>query len=425
MARRSHSGRYLRWSPSPLVGPPPIGRAGRRLPPVRVRTFELRLIAAALFASWTIAAALVLLGYRPGGPVDLLVGVSAALPALVALAAFVWPPVGRSDRAFAALVWLGIGSLLVLVPAIGILLGQLLAGGPQTLVPSLEAGYPWLLALTGTSLLAGLGIARRTLGIAASRPRRLRRGVVVAIALTTAVGGSFAGVALSNELALRDRPATGSRYGPTDPTLEPPACDERIRTGATARVELQLSGDVDGRPLGTIAGTGVRVGGDYRWVVNVATRRRLGVFGGAQVGDATWTLAPGTGWRRTDERDGDGGLDARVARLALEADRLKAAEVLGLAFFEGARARHCRIAIDGETFRATFPQVEWLVGEADLHRWRGELDYWVFADGQLGRVSGSVNGDAVGIDSRGIQATLDATLAATGRGAAFVVAAPR
>ena len=61
---------------------------------------------------------------------------------------------------------------------------------------------------------------------------------------------------------------------------------------------------------------------------------------------------------------------------------------------EGARARRCRIAIDGTTFREAFPQVAWLVGDADLHRWRGQLDYWVFLDGQLGQVAGSANGEA-------------------------------
>ncbi|HEY7522590.1 MAG TPA: hypothetical protein VH720_02895 [Candidatus Limnocylindrales bacterium] len=391
---------------------------------MRVRTLELRLIAAALFASWTLAAALVLLGYRPGGPVDLLVGASAALPALVALAALVWPPVGRGDRVFAALVCLGAASLLVLVPAIGILLGRLVAGGPQTLVPSLEAAYPWLLALVGTSLLAGMGIARRMLGPAAVRGRRLRRGLVVATGLTLVAGGAFASVAVANEIALRDIPATGSRFGPTDPIVEPPPCDEPVAAGSSARIDLHLEGDVDGRPLGSISATGSRSGTDFRWVASVATRRRLGVFGGARIGDVAWTLSPGAGWRRVEIVDGAGGLDARVVRLALAPATLPATEVLGLASFDGARARQCRIAIDGETFRRVFPQVELLIGDADVTRWRGELDYWVFADGELGRVAGSVNGIATGIDALAIQATVTATLTATDRGRVILIPSP-
>ena len=37
--------------------------------------------------------------------------------------------------------------------------------------------------------------------------------------------------------------------------------------------------------------------------------------------------------------------------------------------------------------RAAFPEMAWFIGSADLHRWRGELDYWVFADRQVGQVA--------------------------------------
>ena len=37
---------------------------------MRVRRFELRLVGAALVVGWTVAAGLVLLAYRPGGPLD-------------------------------------------------------------------------------------------------------------------------------------------------------------------------------------------------------------------------------------------------------------------------------------------------------------------------------------------------------------------
>ena len=66
MTRRSGADRYFRRCRT----------AGReqlaRLAGMRVRRFELRLVAGALVAGWTIAAVLVLLGYRPGGPLDLL-----------------------------------------------------------------------------------------------------------------------------------------------------------------------------------------------------------------------------------------------------------------------------------------------------------------------------------------------------------------
>ena len=82
------------------------------------------------------------------------------------------------------------------------------------------------------------------------------------------------------------------------------------------------------------------------------------------------------------------------------------------------------MAVDGETFVEAFPQVRWLVGDADLHRWRGQLDYWVFADGELGRVSGSVNGEAFQIADDGLQATLRATMIATERDRDHVVIRP-
>ena len=392
---------------------------------MRVRILELRLIALALLASWTLAGVLVLLGYRPGGPIDLLVGGSATLPAFVAFAAFRWPPLVRGQGSFSGLVWLGFGSLLVLVPAIGILLGQLLTRSPQTLLPSVEAGYPWLLALVGTSLLAGFGLARRSLGATSSRRRRLSRAALVALGLTVGVATLFTTVAVANEIALRERPVADSRFGPTDPTVEPPACGKSVTSGPAARVELAIGGDVDGRRIGSIVIRGVRTGDDYRWIASVAGRLQLGQYGAARLGPVTWSLSPGSRWHRVADTDlFAGGLDARVIALALEPGRLAAAENHGVAFVEGARAHHCRVAIDGQTFRSVFPHVAWLIGRADLHRWRGELDYWVFADGQVGQVIGSVNGDATGIGFGGIQATLQASLTATDRAADLRVLPP-
>jgi hypothetical protein len=392
---------------------------------VRVRTFGLRLIAAALTAAWTLTAGLVLLVYRPGGPFDLLVGVAAGLPIVVALAALVWPPVARGDRAFASLVWLGIGSLLLLLPSIGGVLTQLLARGPQTLLPSLEAAYPWFLALLGTSVFSGLGVARRTMGETALRRSRLVRGVAFGLVATLVVGSAFTSVAVANELALRDRPVAASRYGPTDPDLEPPACTVPPRVGEAARVDLLLTGTVDLRPIGNVDLRGVRNGDDFRWLAYVATNRGFGQHGAARIGPSGWRLAPGEGWRPVPVTDVAGAdLDAQVLEVAIEAGSREAAEDHGLEFFEGARARHCRVAVDGRGFRAAFPAIVHLVGDVNLTRWRGELDYWVFADGEIGRVFASANGEAFAIVEGGLQAELRATMIATDRDRNHVVVRP-
>jgi hypothetical protein len=86
---------------------------------VRVRTIELRILAAVLAILWFVAFALVLIGYRPGGPVDILVGLAAAGPILVAVVAIAWPPVARGDRAFAATAWLVMGCVLFMLSLLG------------------------------------------------------------------------------------------------------------------------------------------------------------------------------------------------------------------------------------------------------------------------------------------------------------------
>ncbi len=392
---------------------------------MRVRMFGLRLIAAALVAAWTLTAGLVLLVYRPGGPFDLLVGLAAGLPIAVALAGVRWPPVARGDRAFASLVWLGFASLLVAVPSIGGLVTQLQGRGPQTLLPSLEAAYPWFLALLGTTLFSGLGVARHLLGATALRRRRLLRGGLIAVAATVVIGVAFTSVAMANELALRGQPAEASRYGPTNPQLEPPTCEVPPEIGPEARVDILLSGTVDDVPLGNVDLRGVRSGSDFRWLAYVATDRQLGQYGAARIGPTAWRLAPERGWRQVpSEAIASEALDALVLRVALEAGSREAAEDHGLAFFEGARARHCRVAIDGPAFRQAFPEVRHIVGDADLGRWRGELDYWVLADGELGRVAGSVNGDAAAIGEQGLQGTLQARMIATERDRDHVVVRP-
>jgi hypothetical protein len=110
--------------------------------------------------------------------------------------------------------------------------------------------------------------------------------------------------------------------------------------------------------------------------------------------------------------------------VALDEDYRATAEDRGVEVIEGARARRCRIAVDGEIFESAFPQVRLLVGSADLHRWRGQLDYWVFLDGEVGQIAGSINGEATAVVPEAIQGTVEVLLTATERGEGLVVYPP-
>lgn len=392
---------------------------------MRVRTFELRLIGVALVASWTLTAGLVLLAYRPGGPIDLVVGLTACGPVGIAVLGAVWPPVAHGQRSFPAMMWLGIVALLLLLPSMSGLVTQLRSLGSQTLVPSFEAGYPWFLALLATSLFAGFGVARRMLGQTAMRRRRLARGVLLGTAMTTVSGLLFAGAAVANDYALRDRVPSSSRFGPTDLEVEPGTCDGPIAAAPAAEIRMDMTAEIDLRRFGSIELSGVRDGQDYRWSAYVATDRQLGAYGWARIGDRTWSRTPARGWFALDNPD--------PARMALDRHALDAAltdgfrataEDHGIEVIEGARARRCRIAVDGTAFEQAFPQVRLLVGDANLERWRGQLDYWIFLDGQLGWVTGSINGGANELREGAIQATLRVNMTATERGRPVTIDPP-
>lgn len=391
---------------------------------MRLRRFELRLLAAALAGTWAAACIIFLAWQRPGGPLDLAVGAAAAIPVAIAAAALAWPPTPPGERAVPAMTWLGLVTLLLLLPALGAVLVQPGGARVQALLPSAEAAYPWLLALAGTSLFSAPGIVRRIAGPGTDR-RRLAAAGGLATAMTAITAGLLGGAVLADEAALRDRPATASRFGPTDPGLVPPACDGVPAVGATATLHARLDGEVDRRSLGEAVIDGARSGDDVRWTAEVATTSLSGLAGVVMVGGDGFRREPGSTWEAVAastlaaER-----LDATILPAALPALRLVAAEDRGLVSVEGARARHCRLAIDGETFRAAVPQVRWFAGERSLHRWRGELDYFVFGDGQLGIVEAWVNGEAEPVVPGAIQATIRFELTATGRGEPVTVEAP-
>lgn len=392
---------------------------------MRVRLLEIRLLAAGLAALWAAAAGLLLVGYRPGGPADILVGLAALAPLAVAVAAVAWPPAARGGLTFRSIAALGVGTAIILLPTLAGLVRQLLERGFQTLLPSPEAAYPWALAILGTSLFASLGIARRVLGARSGRPGRLGASIALGIGLAAACGSVMAGATIANELALGDQPAAASRYGPTDPALTPPLCDEPMAGGETATLTLELGGTMDGRSLGIARVRGGRSGQDFRWLAEVTTTRDVGFHGAAVIGSRGWIRQSGTRWVQVSQATAGGeSLDLAVLAAALDPLRRTAVEDLGLVYVEGARARRCRVAVDGAVFRAAFPQVRWLVGSTDLQGWRGEIDAWVFADGQLGRAEGRLGGPGFAIVPSAIQVELTASLTATRRGEPVTVTPP-
>ncbi len=218
---------------------------------------------------------------------------------------------------------------------------------------------------------------------------------------------------------------SSSRFGPTGTEKEPPPCDSSLTAGTTARIELHLTGEIDGRSIGGIDLAGDRSGGDFRWLAYAATSTELGLHGAARIGTDAWVREPFGGWRRAELSEvADATVDIQALETALTLGTRAAAELHGVDVIEGARARHCRIAIDGPTFRDAFPVVDWLIGDANMTIWRGEIDYWIFTDGELGRVVGSVNGDAGAIREGALQATIRVDLTATDRGGAFRIDPP-
>jgi hypothetical protein len=371
-----------------------------------------------------VGGGIVLIAYRPGGPIDLLVGVSASLPLLVSAAAIVWPPLVRGYRGLAAVFWLGLLAGLLLIPSILGVIPQVVSAGTEPLLPSAEIVYPWALALLATSLFAGLGLTREVYSEAALSRRRVAASTAFAVVTSAVVGCVFAAASLADEAALRDRPAAYSRFGPTAVDVVLPSCDGTIRQAGTAEVEFDVWGDVDGHSIGRVELGGLRSGADETWTADVRSGGSTARRGSVVVGSSAWTLDSEGDWQRAATAELNGYLmDASLLAAVLAPGNRAAAEDRGIEVVEGARARRCRIAVDGDTFKTSIPELAWLTGDADLHTWRGEMDYWIFGDGEVGKAYGWVNGPAQGI-LPGLLATVYVDMTATDRDAAVSISAP-
>jgi hypothetical protein len=124
-------------------------------------------------------------------------------------------------------------------------------------------------------------------------------------------------------------------------------------------------------------------------------------------------------------------LDGPVVSLLTATDPQVVAEDLGVGLVSGARARHCRTAVNGPTALDSFLPLRWLAGGQlltvthPLEEWRGTLDWWVFTDGQLGQATVDIHGyPGEAWPTSGIAGTLSARLTALDRDVPQVVTQP-
>jgi hypothetical protein len=117
-------------------------------------------------------------------------------------------------------------------------------------------------------------------------------------------------------------------------------------------------------------------------------------------------------------------LDRQLVAVALSPANRSVAEDRGRSDIEGARARHCRVTIDGSTLRAALPEIALLIGNTDISRWRSDIDYWVFTDGELGQADGRATGPASGLAEDALIATIRFRMTAVDRGAPVEITPP-
>lgn len=350
--------------------------------------FASRLLAALLTVTWAALALALLASPATGGSRPLL-ALAALIPTLVSAAAIVWP-VAPDGRAGWAVGWLGVSALLLALPFAILVGGPLAAGVAQPIRPSAGMVYAGLLAVLCTTAYAAHGWLE-------ARGRRIQRVPPPDLSRLAHVRPGLIGLALTGLAA-----ATGGfALAANDVSLAgvPPDCGG-VTTAPFARVTIDARAAIDGRTIATASVSGERSGPDERWA---------GIAGGDSL-DARayeYALVGGRGLLRSGEGewrsagDGDdaatGHLDRRVASVLAEPG-LPPPEDLGIDLVDGATARHCRMSVGGpHALRAVLP-LGWLLGREPLDRgpalgvWRGDLDWWTFADGQLGRATVLVGG---------------------------------
>jgi hypothetical protein len=259
----------------------------------------------------------------------------------------------------------------------------------------------------------GLGLGRQ----------RLALGTALGLTLTFVAAAPFGAAALANDHALRATGAPGSlsHFGPTDPSLVPPTCSRNPRRPASAHATATAHATLDEQPIGTALAEGDRQGGDEAWQLQASTEWSSTRIDFESRGGQARVRRNAGDWVAA----GSGallGLDTALLERALSSAALAASEDFGFELVGGARARHCRIAIDGATALESFAALRILAGQDILAKgrifgeWRGTLDYWVFGDGELGVANATISGLPGGIWPRsGLRGVLNVRLEVTDR----------
>jgi hypothetical protein len=405
----------------------------------------MRLLAAILTGLWAVTAVAIAVAYRPGGPVDIAVALACFVPVVIADAGVIWPAKKMSPRHRTALVWVWIAAILFTIPVLYGVASTITDQGPQGLLPSVEAAYAGAIALFATSFFSVIGIVHRHRDVRPLERRASWLTAGLALVLTVAAGLAFVFVAVVNERDLRLAEPGSSRYGPTGPDLEPPFCDEPLALGANAQIVITAKSSLDNSDRGTAVLEGQRAGIDEAWGGSWQGPDGSGEQAYLRVGRRAWRndqsddpRAPGTSWVEVAPNP-FGMLGA--AALTTDGPPHSVADAprgtiipedLGLVHIEGARARHCRTFVDGPTALDTFLPLRWLLYDSDerperaISRWRGEMDWWVFADGELGLASIEVSGPVAetSLEAEGVRLVLEAELSATDRDASADLSAP-
>ena len=330
------------------------------------------------------------------------------VPLAIAISGLVWPPVARGRDTYPLVVALGRRRRCsLLLPSIGGVLNQLQALGSQTLMPSLEAAYPWLLALAGTSLFAGFGLARRLDardGPPAAPPPASGSRSHSRSRSSPARPSPARRSPTSWRCATGRRRPAASRFGPTDAGGRAPALRRRVwrRADRPAHRPSASGRSTAGRSARSTCPASASARTSAGWPMSPRTASSASTAP-ASFGGRAWTRTPVGGWATADAQSvREQTLDLQAVRTALARRSRSTAEDRGIEVIEGAPARRCRVAGGRADVPAGVPPgrvagrrrgSRALAGPAGLLGLRSTA--------QLGQVAGSVNGEAGGDRARG------------------------